>query len=664
MVGGPAGGKRAYPKPVSAVGDDQNLHAVMMRGVRLRGSGLGAGWRVFRRHLRNASGNPRTLLWILRRTLQIIFRGELRGVLQRHRVVEDFYRAYPAWVKVADRAAEARVGRLKVQSKLWPTRPRFSVLLPVYSPNIGFLERALQAVLSQDYPDWELCIVDDASPDVTHIPWLESVTAADARVHLLRRQSNGGIAVTTNEALAQATGDFCLFIDQDDLLAKSALFDLAERVIERPAAVMVYADEDYVDEVGVRSRPMFKPDWDPEWLRTRNYVLHPVAVRTSFLREIGGLRTGLDGAQDWDLLLRIAETAHPSTIEHVAHVLYHWRVHSGSTAAGIYEKPGSAAAQERCLRESIERRGETAGVEQSSGGWRIRYALTEELPLASLVIPTRDRVDMLRRCVEGLRTRTQYAQWEAIIVDNGSTDPEALHFLASLASDRRFKVIRDEREFNYSMLCNEGVAASSGEIVVLLNNDVNPINPDWLTELVAHARRPEIGLVGAMLYYPNNTIQHAGVVLGLNGVADRPYIGYARGFRGVDSRLLAVHTVSTMVTACSAVRRCVYQTAGGMDEELLIACNDLDLCLRVAELGHRNILTPHAELYHHESATRGYHYSTAMSAQAAMDERRFREKWNGKLTRDHTYNPNLTLEGLAFSLPMPTSRGSVRAPAH
>lgn len=577
--------------------------------------------------------------------------------MQRHSVVEDFYRDYPAWVKVADRVAEDRVARFKVQSKQWPTRPRFSVLMPVYRPDIGFLERALQSVLSQDYPDWELCIVDDASPDVAHMPWLETVAAGEARVLLLRLQSNGGIAATTNAALALATGDFCVFLDQDDLLAKSALFDLAERVVERPDAVMLYADEDHVDESGVRSRPMFKPEWDPEWLRTRNYVLHPVAVRTAFLRENGGLRTGLDGVQDWDLLLRIAEKAAPATIEHIPHVLYHWREHRGSTAAGIYEKSGVVAAQERCLRESIDRRGETADIEAASGGWRIKYALTQEPQVASLVIPTRDRVDMLRRCIEGLRTRTHYAHWEAIIVDNGSTEPEALRFLTSLTSDRRFKVIRDGRAFNYSTLCNEGVAASSGEIVVLLNNDVEPINSDWLTELVAHARRPEIGLVGAMLYYPNDTIQHAGVVLGLNGVADRPYIGYARGFRGVDSRLLAVHTVSAMITACSAVRRCVYQAVGGMDEALPVACNDLDLCLRVAELGYRNVLTPHAELYHHESATRGYHYATAASVQAMADEERFREKWRGKLERDPTYNPNLTLEGLAFSLATPTLRG-------
>jgi glycosyltransferase involved in cell wall biosynthesis len=631
----------------------------MMQWTSLDGSGLGAGWRVLRRHLRYASGNPRKLWWIVRRSLQIVFRGELWGVLQRHRVVEDFYHDYPNWVKASDRIAEDRIGRLSALSKQWRTRPRFSVLMPVYNPDIGFLERAVQSVLSQDYPDWELCIVDDASPDVAHMPWLETVATSDARVRFLRRQSNGGIASATNEALAAAAGDFCVFMDQDDLLAKSALFDFAGRAMERPDAVMLYADEDHVDAAGARSRPVFKPEWDPEWLRTRNYVMHPVAVCTKFLREIGGLRTGLDGVQDWDLMLRIAEAADPATIEHIPHVLYHWRAHRGSTAAGIYEKSGVVAAQERCLRESIGRRGETADVEAFAGGWRIKYALTEDPPLVSLVIPTRDRVDMLRRCIDGLLTRTGYPRWEAIIVDNGSTEPDALHFLASLASDRRFKVIRDEREFNYSSLCNEGVASASGEIVVLLNNDVDPINADWLTELVVHAMRPAIGMVGAMLYYPNDTIQHAGVVLGLNGVADRPYIGYARGFRGVDSRLLAVHMVSAMITACSAVRRSVYLEAGGMDEALPVACNDLDLCLRVAELGYRNVLTPHAELHHHESATRGYLYATAVSAQAMADEGRFREKWGGKLERDRTYNPNLALGGQAFSLAIPTSHGEL-----
>ena len=613
-------------------------------------SALGAGWRVLNRHLRYAAGDPRKLLWIARRAWQIVSSGRLSGVLQRHRVVEDFYREYPAWAAADERAAAKRVGIYAEQAARWPVRPRFSVLMPVYCPPLPFLEQAVQSVMDQAYPDWELCLVDDGSPEPAHVGWLDSLAAREPRVRFLRRPDNGGIALATNDALALANGDYCLFLDQDDRLARSALFEFAARVVGRPRADLVYADEDRIDAAGGRSGPFFKPDWDPEWLRTTNCVLHPVAVRTALLREIGGLRAGLEGVQDWDLMLRLAETARPDAVEHIPRVLYHWREHPGSTAAGVYEKAGIVAAQERVLRDAIARRGEAADIEPAAGGWRIRYALPADPPLVSIVIPTRDRADLLRRCVAGLLTRTDYARWEVIIVDNDSVDPEALQFIASLGGDRRFKILREGGGFNYSALCNAGVAAADGEIVVLLNNDVDPINADWLAELVAHALRPGIGLVGAMLYYPDDTIQHAGVVLGLNGVADRPYIGYPRGFRGLDSRLLAVHTVSAMITACSAVRREVYRAAGGMDETLAIACNDLDLCLRVAALGYRNVLTPHAELYHDESASRGYQYGTATNAQEVADEARFREKWHGKLERDPTYNPNLTLEGAAFGL--------------
>jgi len=613
-------------------------------------SALGAGWRVLNRHLRYAAGDPRKLLWIARRAWQIVSSGRLPGVLQRHRVVEDFYRDYPAWAAADERAAARRVAAYAEEVAQWPARPRFSVLMPVFCPPLPFLEQAVQSVVDQGYPHWELCIVDDGSPDSAHFGWLDALAAREPRVRFLRRPENGGIARATNDALASANGDYCLFLDQDDLLARGALFEFAAHVAGRPHADVVYADEDRIDAAGERSQPFFKPDWDPEWLRTTNCVLHPVAVRTALLRQLGGLRAGLDGVQDWDLMLRLAETSRPDAVGHIPHVLYHWREHPGSTAAGVYEKSGIVAAQARALRDSIARRGDTADIEPAAGGWRIRYALPADPPLASIVIPTRDRVELLRRCVTGLRERTDYARWEAIIVDNDSADPEALQFIASLAGDRRFKVLRERGGFNYSALCNAGADAAGGDIVVLLNNDIDPINADWLDELVAHALRPEIGLVGAMLYYPDDTIQHAGVVLGLNGVADRPYIGYPRGFRGLDGRLLAVHTVSAMITACSAVRRDVYRAAGGMDETLAIACNDLDLCLRVAALGYRNILTPHAELYHDESASRGYHYRTETNAQEVADEARFREKWRGKLGRDPTYNPNLTLDGTAFSL--------------
>ncbi len=622
----------------------------MKKHFSLDASTLSAAWRVLQRHLRYAAGNPRKLMWIARRVWHIFSRGQLRGVLQRHRVVQDIYQDYAAWSETEERNAVDRIAVYRAQAVQWPVHPRFSVLMPVYCPPQPYLEQAIQSVLDQQYPDWELRIVDDGSPTTAHFAWLDALAARDGRVQFLRRKSRGGIAVATNDALAASSGDYCLFLDQDDLLTPSALFEFAARIVERPLTDMLYADEDRVDSAGLRSRPFFKPDWDPEWLRTTNYVLHPLVLRTTFLRAMGGLRTGLDGVQDWDVVLRAGETARPDAIEHVPRVLYHWREHAGSTAAGIYEKTGVVSAQERALRDSIKRRAEIAEIENPGGAWRIRYALPAEPPLVSIVIPTRDRVELLRRCVAGLCERTAYARWEAIIVDNNTTESEALLFLSSLATDTRFKVIRDERGFNYSALCNEGVVAANGDIVVLLNNDVYPIDPYWLTELVVHSRRPEIGLVGAMLYYPNDTIQHAGVVLGLNGVADRPYIGYPRGFAGVDSRLLSVHTVTAMITACAAIRRSIYQRVGGMDESLPVACNDLDLCLRVAELGYRNVLTPHAELYHHESASRGYYYATAANAQELADEAAFAEKWRGNLDRDRTYNANLSLRGTAYSL--------------
>jgi glycosyltransferase involved in cell wall biosynthesis len=616
----------------------------------LEKTALGAGWRVLRRHLRYAGGNPRKLLWIARRALQIAFAGQLKGVLRRHSVVEDFYGDYGNWAKGDEARANERRAQLLRESPRWFGRPRFSVLLPLYLPPRAFLDEALHSVVGQTYPDWELCIVDDASPDAAHIPALEALAASDSRVRFLRRAANGGIAVATNEALAMATGDFCVFLDQDDLFAPNALLEFAARIVQQPDVALLYADEDHVDAEGTRSRPFFKPDWDPEWLRTTNCVLHPVAVRAFLLRSLGGLRTGIDGVQDWDLLLRADEVMAPGAVAHVPRVLYHWRAHAGSTAAGIYEKSGVVHAQERALRDCIARRGEAARIEKVAGGWRIRYVLPAEPPLVSLVIPTRDRPDLLRRCVEGLREGTSYKAWEAVIVDNGTSDPQALAYLGSLAADPRFRVTRDEREFNYSALCNRGVAEAKGEVVVLLNNDVDPINADWLEELVGQSLRPGIGLVGAMLYYPDDTIQHAGVILGLNGVADRPYIGYPRGFHGVDNRLAAVHSVTAMITACAALRRTTYLEVGGMDEALPVDCNDLDLCLRVAERGYRHVITPFAELYHHESASRGYHYQGQSADNESEDEVRFRRKWSHRLTADPAYNPNLATRGAAFSL--------------
>jgi len=605
---------------------------------------------VLRRHLRYARRDPRKLAWIVRRAWQIIARGELGGVLQRHRVVENFYAGYETWTDAREALRAQRSSALRSELAALDARPRFSVLMPVYEPPLAFFEAAVRSIRDQSYGDWQLCLVDDASRDTSHLPHLRRWAEEDARIEVLVRGTNAGIAAATNGALAVAKGDYCVFVDQDDLLAPDALLLVARAIVNGAWPVLIYGDEDYVDAKGHRSRPMFKPDWDPEWLRATNYVLHPTVVRTDVLNGLGGLRPGIDGVQDWDLLLRLADDVEDGDVVHIPEILYHWRVHEGSTAAGVNEKSGIVAAQRRVLLDTLERRGESAQVEATTGGWRIRYALPDPPPLVTAIIPTRDRADLLAKCVEGLRERTSYANWNAVVVDNGTREHDALALLDSLRSDARFTIIPDDRPFNYAALCNAGVAAATGSVILLLNNDVEPISPDWLDELVSHAIRPHVGMVGATLYYPDDTIQHAGVVVGLNGVADRPYVGYPRGFRGVDARLGYVHRVTAMITACAALRREVYEGVGGMDEELPIACNDVDLCLRIADRGLLNIITPFAELYHHESASRGYHYQTAASVQESADEARFREKWGARLAYDPMYNPNLTRKGLAFSL--------------
>jgi GT2 family glycosyltransferase len=522
--------------------------------------------------------------------------------------------------------------------------------MPLYDPPAVYLEAAIRSVRDQVYGDWQLCLVDDSSRERSHLSRLLAWAQEDPRIELHQRTANGGIAAATNDALALARGTYCVFVDQDDVLARDALLLLTDAILRHPDAALLYGDEDYLDANGARTRPVFKPDWDPEWLRATNYVMHPTVVRTDLLREIGGMRAGIDGVQDWDLLLRVSERIAPQQVVHVPEILYHWRVHGGSTAAGVNQKSGIIAAQRKVLLETLARRHEGADIEATTGGWRVKFALPDPMPLVTAVIPTRDRAELLDKCLRGLRERTAYPSWHAVIVDNGTIDADALALLGSLQHDPRFTVIRDDGTFNYAALCNRGVAAARDGIILLLNNDVEPIAPDWLDELVRHAARPTIGLVGATLYYPDDTLQHAGVVLGLNGVADRPYVGYPRGFRGVDARLGYVHRVSAMVTACAAVRRQCYLEVGGMDEGLPIACNDLDLCLRIGDLGLVNVITPFAELYHHESASRGYHYETPQSVQESADEERFRVKWRGRIERDPMYNPNLAHKGLAFSL--------------
>lgn len=620
---------------------------------------LRAGIRVLFRHLRHAGVRPQRWGWIVRRIGEIVREGRLSAVLERHAIVDDLYADYPAWIArfdattAADRAASIdSVGRLA-------SRPVVSVLMPTYESALPDLRAAVESVRRQLYPRWELCIVDDGSTDEALHRYLSEL-AGDARIRIAKQPRNQGIAATLNATLAMATGDFVAFLDHDDLLHEAALLRIVEAINVHPDAQFLYTDEDLLDEHGQRTQPHFKPDWNEEWIRTTNYVLHLCVAATTAARSIGGFRTGLDGVQDWDFVLRLSEAVGPARIVHVPQVLYHWRVRRGSTAAGINQKAGIESAQRRTIEDMLNRRALAATIARSSTGFSLRYRVPQPLPLVSIVIPTRDAADLLRRCIESIRKNTSYPAYEIVLVDHETRDPEAVALLADLEREPAVRIVSFAGEFNYSAECNLGAAEARGDVLVLLNNDVEVADAAWLDILVGHAVQRDVGVVGALLLYPDDTIQHAGVVLGLNGTADRPYLGYRHGHPGIAGRATSAQDVTAVVTACAAIRRDVFAKAGGLDASFGVSHNDLDFCLRVRALGYRNVLAPAAVLYHHEGASRGLEDSPADRARAGDEAARFVARWGRIVAADPCYNPNLTLAGAAFALAWPPRAHSPR----
>lgn len=619
----------------------------------LRLSYLHAGMVVFRRHFRNALRDPRRVYWIFRRIVEIVRAGALASVLERHAAHEDLYVDYATWIDRYDTLTPDERAALDAQMSGFREAPLISVILPTFNTAPDLLRVAINSVRQQIYDKWELCIADDASTHEATREVMASLAAIDSRIRIVWRPERGGIAAATNSALEIARGRYVAFLDHDDLLAEHALFRVAEAIGRNPGAKMLYSDEDRIDAQGRRSNPHFKPDWNPDWQATTNYVLHLLVVETALARSLGGMRSQFDGAQDWDFVLRAAERVEPSNIVHLPYVLYHWRAIEGSTAAGVYQKPNIHSTQRRVIEEALKRQGSRAAIVQTLYSWWIRHPIPTPAPLASIVIPSRDRVELLRACIDHIYAKNGYPSFEIIVVDNLSSDSQTLRYLDELRESGRARVMRYDLPFNYSAECNLGARAAKGEVIVLLNNDVEVISRDWLTELVTQAMRPEVGVVGGILYYPNDTIQHAGVILGLNGAGDRPYLGFRRGHSGIAGRAAAVHNVTAMVTACVAVRKDVYLRIGGMDEALPVSHNDLDFCLRVRALGLRNVLTPFAEAYHLEGASRGHEHGPDDRARAAAENEIFMSRWAELVARDPAYNPNLTLKGQAFTLAYP-----------
>lgn len=534
-------------------------------------------------------------------------------------------------------------------------KPTVSVVMPVYNTAETFLRKAIESVLAQSYPFWELCVADDAS-DLPHVrEVLEEYVRRDSRIKVTYRRENGHISAASNSALECATGDYVALLDHDDELAPHALHHVAVEINRNRAAQILYSDEDKISEEGIRSEPHFKPDWSPDMFFSQNYVSHLGVYRRELLRKIGGFRRGVEGSQDQDLLLRCLPQVKPAEIVHIPKVLYHWRTVEGSTARASGEKSYTTAAGINALKDYFREQGRE-DVQVVAGAipntYRVRYPIPQREPLVSLLIPTRDTLEMLAPCLRSIIDKTTYQNYEIIVLDNESTEAPTIEFYRTIqAENSRVRVLPYHHTFNYSAINNYGVRHARGELIGLINNDVEIISPGWLSEMVSHALRPEIGCVGAKLYYENDSIQHAGVILGINGVANHAHKHFPGSAPGYFNRLKIIHNVSAVTAACLVVRKAIYEAVGGLEEiGLRVAFNDVDFCLKVREAGYRNLWTPYAELYHHESASRGSDDSPGKVERFKSEVRYMQNKWGSVLRHDPYYNPNLSLTSVDFSL--------------
>ncbi len=552
---------------------------------------------------------------------------------------------YAKWVAKYDTLDAKDLVRLRTIADRLPERPLFSIVVPVFDPPPDALRAAIESVRAQVYDHWQLCIADDASrnPEVRHL--LEEYQALDKRIEVAFRPSNGHISASSNTALEMAKGTYVVLFDHDDLLPADALLMVAATINRHPNAKMLYSDEDKISVEGQRFDPYFKPDWNLGLMYGHNMFSHLGVYRTDLVRAVGGFRAGLEGAQDYDLTLRCAEKVSPEEIVHIPHVLYHWRTLPTSTATKPEAKSYAIRAAEKAINEHLERIGVPGRAQEFDGRGMTRLSVrATPPPSVSIIIPTKNSSEILSRCLESVLERTNYPNFEVMVIDNGSTSPAALAVMDTFAA-KGVRILKDPSPFNYSALNNRAVAQCTTDFVCLLNDDTEVITPGWLTEMIGCALLPQVGAVGAKLLYPNNTIQHAGVVLGLGGVAGHIYAGEPADTPGMMWRASLSQEMTAVTGACLLVRRQLYLDIGGLNEEALaIAYNDVDFCLRLREKGYRNYWTPNATLYHHESLTRGSDVAAENLVRFGAEVNYMRNRWRPLIDDDPSFSKNLSLE--------------------
>ena len=524
-------------------------------------------------------------------------------------------------------------------------KPVFSIILPTFNSNIELLKRAIKSVVDQFYPHWELCIADDGSENESVIETIEEACSLYKNVKFKRLTNNKNISFCSNAAASLATGDYITFLDHDDELSVDSLFEFASAINEFPSAKFLYSDEDKIDIRGKRCAPFFKPDWSPDLLLSQNYICHQMVIKTKLFNEVKGFNNAYNGSQDWDLALRITEKLNSSDIVHIPKILYHWRITESSTAKNPNQKM-YAKDSAKLLLENFQLRNHIQGelISLQNSYFHIRRSGT--LPSVTILIPTYNGGKVLKRCIESLFKNTQFENdLRVIVIDNNSTDPLTIDFLKNKnALGHTFEVIKESGPFNYSHINNSAVQFTDSDVLIFLNDDTQIISKDWVKELSLNAIRREIGAVGPKLLYPNKTIQHAGIILGIGGVAGHLFKHQIENFNGLMNRVNVTHNVSAVTGACLCIERTKFLEVGGFDSvNLKVAFNDVDLCLKLLDKEYFNLCMPNTILLHIESYSRGDDNSKCNKPRFISELEFMQDKWGNLLERDRYYNPNLSL---------------------
>lgn len=557
---------------------------------------------------------------------------------------------YEQWLKInMPNHSELQMQKQQV----FENNPKISIVVPLYRTPKKYLKEFIKSVMRQTYSNWELCLSDGSGSNSPITGVLKEYEKKDKRIKVVYNKEPLQISENTNAALEIATGDYIAFADHDDLLAPNAFYECVKIINKNPEVEMIYTDEDKITMDGKQHfMPHFKTDFNLDLLRSVNYICHLCVVKKSLYEKVGKLNSEFDGAQDYDFVFRCIEKT--KNIVHIPKILYHWRAHKDSTAENPESKNYAFEAGRRAIAAHLKRmgiEGEVFSLEMK-GSYRVKYKLKEE-PLVSVIIPTKDHIDDLDKCLKSLEEINAYDNIEYIIVENNSEKEETFEYYKKIEKENlKVKVVYwKEKGFNYPSINNLGVKSSKGDYLLFLNNDTEIRNADCIEELVSQCQRKEVGAVGARLYYEDGTIQHAGVIIGVGGVAGHAFLGYDHDASGYFGRIKLLQDYSAVTAACIMVKRKVYEEVKGFDEEYAVAFNDVDLCLKICQAGYLIVYDPYVELNHYESKSRGYEDTEEKIRRFNSEIALFQKRWKTFLKAgDPYYNPNLTLARNDFSL--------------